>query len=124
MTTGQFVPTATTAVLRAKISDGKSVVVTAPTGGVAAGLFYLINNWFGAAFSTVIAGEKVALSIEQAEYECTQLAVVTFSAGDLVYWIAATSLLTNAATGNRLVGRCTQVGTGVVSFVLGSQTKN
>ncbi len=102
----------------AKVSDGKSVVVTVPTAQlIEAGRFYVLDGFFGAAFSTVPttapAGTRVALNLEQAEYEVAspQLAAVTFVAGQLVYWTAG-NLLTNVLAGNRLVGRCTVGGTG------------
>lgn len=123
--TGHPVPTTVTPSIRAKISDGKSVVVTAPAGGVAAGLFYQIGGWFGAAFATVAAGLPVALNLEQAEYEATAGQVVAtpaFTAGGHVFWDAAASRLTPVATGNRLVGRAVSVLAGnVPRFVLYDQ---
>lgn len=102
----------------AKVSDGRSVVVTVPTAMlIEAGRFYVIEGHFGAAFSrvetTAPAGTRTVLNIEQAEYEITspQLASVTFTRGQLVYWTPA-NLLTNVAVGNRLVGRCTEGGVG------------
>lgn len=102
----------------AKISDGKSVVVTVPTAMlIEAGRFYVIEGFFGAAFTrvetTAPAGTQVALNLEQAEYTIAtpQLAAVTFVRGQLVYWTPG-NLLTNVATGNRLVGRCTVGGAG------------
>lgn len=111
----------------AKVSDGQSVVVTVPTAQlIEAGRFYVIEGHFGAAFgsvpTTAPAGTRVALNIEQAEYQITspQLAAVTFVAGQLVYW-TTDNLLTNVLTGNRLVGRCTVGGVGPagpVRFIL------
>lgn len=121
------VPVTITPAIVAKISDGKSVVVTVPTAQlIEAGRFYVIDGFFGAAFSrvetTAPAGTRTALNIEQAEYEVTspQLAAVTFVRGQLVYWTAG-NLLTNILTGNRLVGRCTEGGAGPagpIRFVL------
>ncbi|MBT9135912.1 MAG: hypothetical protein DDT34_00978 [Firmicutes bacterium] len=102
----------------AKISDGKSVVVIVPTAMlIEAGRFYVIEGHFGAAFFTVPttapAGTLTTLNLEQAEYTIAtpQLAAVTFVRGQLVYWTPG-NLLTNVATGNRLVGRCTVGGVG------------
>ncbi|MBT9177459.1 MAG: hypothetical protein DDT20_01792 [Firmicutes bacterium] len=68
------------------------------------------------------AGTSVTLNLEQAEYTIAtpQLAAVTFVRGQLVYWTPG-NLLTNIATGNRLVGRCTVGGVGPagpIQFVL------
>ncbi len=111
----------------AKISDGKAVLVTVPTAMlIEAGRFYVIEGHFGAAFFTVPitapAGTLTTLNLEQAEYTITtpQLAAVTFVRGQLVHWTPG-NVLTNVATGNRLVGRCTIGGigpAGPVRFVL------
>ena len=112
------VPVTITSSRIAKVSDGRSVVVTVPTAQlIEAGRFYVIEGHFGAAFShvptTAPAGTLTALNVEQAEYEVTspQLASVTFVRGQLVYWTPG-NLLTNVLTGNRLVGRCTVGGVG------------
>lgn len=114
------VPVTIHPVVRAKVSDGKSVVVTAPTGGTVAGLFYLVGGWFGAAFATVAAGAQAALNIEQAEYESTQIEG-SFTAGVLLYWNAGTSRFTTTVGTNRLVGRVIEPITGGVRFILGPQ---
>ncbi|MBT9137069.1 MAG: hypothetical protein DDT34_02155 [Firmicutes bacterium] len=111
----------------AKVTDGKSILVTVPTGMlIEAGRFYVIEGHFGAAFFTVPitapAGTLTTLNLEQAEYTIAtpQLAAVTFVRGQLVYWTPG-NVLTNVATGNRLVGRCTIGGVGPagpVRFVL------
>ncbi|MBT9136932.1 MAG: hypothetical protein DDT34_02018 [Firmicutes bacterium] len=111
----------------AKISDGQSVVVVVPTAMlIEAGRFYVIEGHFGTAFFTVPitapAGTLTTLNLEQAEYTIAtpQLAAVPFVRGQLVYWTPG-NLLTNVATGNRLVGRCTVGGVGPagpVRFVL------
>ena len=112
------VPVTITSSRIAKVSDGRSVVVTVPTAMlIEAERFYVIEGHFGAAFATVPttapAGTLTALNLEQAEYEITspQLASVTFTRGQLVYWTPG-NLLTNVAVGNRLVGRCTVGGAG------------
>lgn len=119
------VPVTIHAVTRAKISDGKSVVITAPTGGTVAGLFYLVGGWFGAAFATVAAGSLATLNLEQAEYETPSAQVVAspaFTAGGLVFWDATASRFTPVATNNRLVGRVTEVLIGnAVRFILYDQ---
>lgn len=121
------IPVTVTPATGAKISDGRTVVVLVPTATlIEAGRFYVLDGFFGAAMATVPitapAGTTVVLNIDQVEYTITapQLAAVTFTRGQLVYWTAG-NLLTNILTGNRLVGRCTVGGVGPagpVQFVL------
>jgi predicted RecA/RadA family phage recombinase len=115
--TGQPVPSTVNPILRAKISDGKSVIVTVPEKTkVEAQTFVLLDGFFGIAMETIETGEgetaELALSIEQAEYETDQITTSdTYKVGDLVYFKASTKkLTTNAGTEeapNRLVGRVT-----------------
>lgn len=115
--TGQPVPSTVNPILRAKVSDGKSVRVTVPEKTtVTAQTFVLLDGFFGVAMDTVTtaAGEtvEIALSIEQAEYETDQITTAdTFKKGDLVYYKASTKKLTTdpgtTEAPNRLVGRVT-----------------
>lgn len=114
---GQPVPSTVQQISRAKISDGKSVVVTVPENTeIAAQSFVLLDGFFGVAMDSVktAAGEtaEIALSIEQAEYETDQITTAdTFKKGDLVYYKASTKKLTTdpgtTEAPNRLVGRVT-----------------
>ena len=118
---GQPVPTTEYQIPVAKISDGKSVVVKA-TGDVVQGNFYEIEGFFGAAMTNGKEGDKVVLSIEQAEYSTVQVVNdATFIVGSLVYWDE--TAFTNVETSNRLVGRCTSYDSvnKVLTFILGPQ---
>ena len=120
--TGQPVPTTEYQIPVAKISDGKSVVVTA-TDDVVQGKFYAIEGFFGVAMTNGKKGDKVVLNIEQAEYSTVQVVdVATFSVGNLVYW-NGTAFTNNDGTSNRLVGRCTSYDSEkkVLTFILGPQ---
>lgn len=117
---GQPVPSTEYQIPVAKISDGKSVVVTA-TGDVVQGNFYEIEGFFGAAMTNGKAGDKVVLNIEQAEYSTVQVVDgATFSVGSLVYW-DGTAFTNDVGTSNRLVGRCTSYDSvnKVLTFILG-----
>ena len=123
--TGQPVPTTEYQIPVAKISDGKSVVVTA-TGNVVQGDFYEIEGFFGVAMTNGKAGDKVVLNIEQAEYETDQINTSeAFNKGDLVYFDAANERLTtsNGGGANRKVGRVTvpKDVNNVIWFILGPQ---
>ena len=118
--TGQPVPTTEYQIPVAKISDGKSVVVTA-TGEVVQGNFYAIEEFFGVAMTNGKEGDKVVLNIEQAEYSTVQVVdVATFSVGNLVYW-NGTAFTNVVGANNRLVGRCTSYDNKVLTFILGPQ---
>lgn len=118
---GQPVPSTEYQIPVAKISDEKSVVVTA-TGDVVQGNFYEIEGFFGAAMTNGKAGDKVVLNIEQAEYSTVQVVDgATFSVGSLVYWDG--TAFNDVGTSNRLVGRCTSYDSvnKVLTFILGPQ---
>ncbi len=123
---GQPVPSTVQQISRAKISDGKSVVVTVPENTeIAAQSFVLLDGFFGVAMDSVktAAGEtaEIALNIEQAEYETNQIRVVeTYNVGTPLYFKESTKKLTAIAEGNRLVGRATSKkdANNVISFIL------
>lgn len=98
-----------------KVSDAQSVRVTVPAAdAIVKGNFYEYQGFFGMAFqekaAATAAAVDVILNVEEAEYETSQITVAdAFAKGSLVYWDAATRLLTNAVGvgPNRLVGRVT-----------------
>jgi hypothetical protein len=90
-----------------KVSDGNSVVVTAPAGGVVKDDPYEIDNYFGFADADADETEDVSLSIGQEEREVTLPALVGgWDVGAPVYWDG--SAFTDVSTGNRYVGRVTR----------------
>ena len=104
-----------------KVSDGKSVEVTAPVGGVIGGNFYYLEGFLGCAFATRDAGEKVALNIEPGEFETKQiLASDTFAKGTKIYWDVDNKRFTETATGNIFAGVVTVAkdSNNVIWFVL------
>jgi len=103
-----------------KISDGRSVVVKA-TEAVTGGKFYEMEGFFGCAFADAAKDDNVALNLDFAEYETTQLtAEQTFAKGTKIYWDAANKKFTETALGNRFVGIVTVAkdADGVIWFVL------
>lgn len=118
---GQPVPSTVHDAYRAKVSDGKSVTVTA-TSKVENGKFYEIEGFFGTATHSASSGEEVTLTIEQAEYETDQIETTEeFDVGDLIYFKDGKFTIT--ATDARLVGRVTQGkdDNNVIWFILGPQ---
>lgn len=92
-----------------KVSDGRSVVVTAPAGGVVKDNPYLISGYFGWADADADAGATVSLSIFHEEREVTLPAKTGgWAVGDPVYW-TGTAFAAGAGGGaNRQVGRVTR----------------
>lgn len=120
---GQPVPTTLETIAGGKISDGKSVRVTADKG-VEEGKFYLVNGFFGMAVQSAETGEELVLSIEQAEYETDQINTEdAFAVGTTIYYDTTNSVLTETEGTNRIVGRVTagKDTNNVIWFILGPQ---
>lgn len=120
---GQPVPTTLETIAGCKISDGKSVRVTA-NEVVEEGKFYLIGGFFGMAVQPAGVGDDVVLSIEQAEYETEQINTEeAFAVGTAIYYDATLKQLTETEGTNRKVGRVTAAKdtNNVIWFILGPQ---
>lgn len=114
-----------------KVHDGQSERVLVPLAdAVIKGNFYLYDGFFGMAMQDKAAATpadvEIVLNTEEAVYETSQItAADAFAKGDLVYFDAATKLLTTAAAAgaNRLVGRVTVAkdADDVIWFKLGPQ---
>lgn len=123
---GQPITTTVTQIPRAKISDGKSVLVTVPASTeVVAQSLVLIDGFFGIAMEGIKTGAgetaEIALNIAQEEYETDQITTAdAFAKGDLVYWKVSTKKLTTVAEGNTLVGKVTSKkdANNVIQFIL------
>jgi predicted RecA/RadA family phage recombinase len=95
-----------------KITDGKSVVVTAPvavnTGDI---VFDANTGWGGVAFEPAEAGEKVAVNIAQEEYELAfEIEAGTeLSAGGYLYYNPSTGKINNDEVNGNLIGKTTEL---------------
>lgn len=120
---GQPVPSTLYNLPSGKISDGKSVKVTA-AGTVEEGKFYLIEGFFGMAVQSVTSGQDVILNIEQAEFETDQIDTTqTFAKGTAIYWDDTAKKITETSTANRMIGRVTAAKdtNNIIWFILGPQ---
>lgn len=123
---GQATPTTARPILRAKVSDGKSVVVTVPENtNIEAQTFVEVEGFFGVAMQSISTSagetEELVINIEQAEYETDNITTTnTFEVGTLIYYDKGTKKLTTTDTGNRLVGRATSAkdSNNVITFIL------
>lgn len=78
-----------------KISDGKSIYITAGTT-YAYGTWYLINGFVGLCCKDAVSGDQVAFNIEEAEYKTDQIVTTeTMAVGSKVYWDVSESKFTN-----------------------------
>jgi len=102
------------------MSDGQSVVVTAPSGGVTANTFYKISGFLGVCFQDADEGDSCVLDLSLCEVETDQaLSTDTFSVGSKVYWDDSAKKFTTTSTSNFLFGMATAAkasGTGVATI--------
>lgn len=83
------------------------VSLTAPTGGVTAGLIYNIIDSFLAARETKSAG-AAALFAMTGPVWVTKVTGTgkSFAVGEKIYWLTGTKKAQKTATGATLIGRC------------------
>ena len=97
-----------------KWSDGKTINVVAPAGGVTAGKLYRIDGWNGVAELTVAAGATFPLNIDPTfEFLIPMPAAVAAAVGAVLYMPPASggageTALTATATGNMAAVKVTQ----------------
>jgi len=96
--------------LTRKLSDGKAVVVVAPSGGVTQGVWYDISGFMGLCTADALATYDTSLEVALYEYETTQVHTGdTFAVGDAVYWDATADEFTSTVGTNHLIGKATAV---------------
>lgn len=85
------------------VSDGESLTLTAPSGGVVAGSGYLIGSLYVVALSTAAAGAPFAAATE-GTFVLPKLSAQAWTEGKKVYWDAANTRCTSVATDGQLIG--------------------
>lgn len=88
--------------MRNYVQPGKTLTLTAPSGGVIGGNFYKIGSFFGVAAQS--AAEGVQFDLETGEvYDLPKTAAEAWAEGDVIY---ATSggIMTTVSSGNTKVG--------------------
>ncbi|MDA5627783.1 MULTISPECIES: DUF2190 family protein [Agrobacterium] len=88
--------------MRNFIQPGKVLPMTAPTGGVVSGKFYMIGSIFGVAAVSAAEGEKFSLNTGEV-YELPKTSAEAWAEGDAIYATAA-GIMTKTASGNTKVG--------------------
>jgi len=85
------------------IQPGYTLEFTAPVGGVVSGRGYLIGDTFVVALTDALAGQLFNGRADGV-FSLPKAATVTPAQGVKLYWINASSTVTNVATGNVLIG--------------------
>jgi predicted RecA/RadA family phage recombinase len=80
------------------VQPGQQLTLTAPAGGVTAGVGVLIGTLFGISLGTAIAGASFDLATDGV-WDIAKLSTEVWAAGDKIYWDNANARVTNAATG-------------------------
>ena len=90
--------------MRNQYQEGRVIDCTAPSGGVVSGTGYKIGtHLFGVAGVSAAEGETFALQIEGV-VELPKTSALEISPGDIVYWVAGSSVVNKTATSNKAVG--------------------
>ncbi len=91
------------------IQPGEHLTVAAPAGGTVSGQMYKVGSIIGVAQTTRNATENVVLSVDGV-YAVPKVSAQAWAVGDSLYFVVASSLLTNvSAAGHFLVGVATEV---------------
>ncbi|HXV31864.1 MAG TPA: DUF2190 family protein [Sinorhizobium sp.] len=85
------------------IQPGKSIDITAPSGGVTSGLVAIIGSLIGVAAVTAAEGEAAAIATEGV-FELPKTSAQAWTVGAKIYWDATNSVATTVSTSNTLIG--------------------
>lgn len=90
------------------VQNGQTTNVTAPTGGLTAGVPAVIlsgaDGFVGVPIQDIEAGESGPCYAEGV-FQCEAVTGTAFNHGDILYWSTSTKKLTKAASGNTRAGR-------------------
>lgn len=85
------------------IQDGKFLTLTAPTGGVVSGRFYVIGTLVVCATATVDEGLPF-VAATQGVISHAKTSAQAWTEGAAIYWDDSANVLTTVSTDNTLVG--------------------
>jgi predicted RecA/RadA family phage recombinase len=89
--------------MRNFVQPGKSIEITAPSGGVTSGVGVLVGNLFGVAEVTAAVGARVNIAVEGV-YELAKTSALAIAEGDLLWFDNTNKVVFKTATGNKPVG--------------------
>jgi predicted RecA/RadA family phage recombinase len=82
------------------LQDGKTITLTAPTGGVTGGLFYKIGLFFGCAAFSAAEAASFELCRSGAFTGVPKATSETWAEGELLYWDDSAKKFTKTSTSN------------------------
>jgi predicted RecA/RadA family phage recombinase len=83
--------------------EGRTVRLTAPSGGVVSGLFYQIGDLIGCANYSAAVGQPFDMTVE-GEYEVPKATGQAWTEGQIIYWDNAARNFTTTAGSNKKIG--------------------
>ena len=86
------------------VSEGTSIQIAAPVGGVIGGKPYKIGNLIAVALSDAAEGEQVTMMLKGSYRDLPKVAGTAFGQGDTLYFKADTVEFTKTASGNSFAG--------------------
>lgn len=93
--------------MRNYVQPGKTLTLTAPSGGVVSGNFYKIGSVFGVAAQSAAEGERFDLETGEV-YELPKTSAEAWAEGEAIYATAG-GIMTTTASGNTKVGIAAEV---------------
>ena len=89
--------------MKTYVAPGKSITVTAPSGGVTSGQGVLIGTLFGIAQVDAVAGADVEI-LTEGVVEIGKTSALQIDVGDRVFWDATNKVVNKTATAQVCVG--------------------
>jgi predicted RecA/RadA family phage recombinase len=86
------------------VADGKSIQLTAPSGGVTGGSIYKQGVLIGVVVASAAEGEQFTLMLAGAYSGLPKTASQAWAVGDKLYWDATAGSLTTTSTSNTYAG--------------------
>lgn len=79
------------------ISEGNSIQIAAPSGGVTGGSFIAVGSLAGVCVTDAAEGDQVTVMLEGSYSDLPKKTGEAWTQGEKIYWDAANSKLTTAA---------------------------
>lgn len=89
------------------IQEGKTLTLTAPSGGVVSGAAYLIGGLLAIAVADADEGDEFE-GMTEGVFELAKKTSDTMSEGDPIYWDVSEEEFTTTASTNYKVGTCVE----------------
>lgn len=91
-----------------RVSDGKVLTLTAPSGGVVSGSVYKVGSMIVVAVITASEAESFTAE-NKGVFTCAKTTSQAWAEGDPLYWVVSTSKFSTVAAGNTFAGYASAV---------------